>query len=852
MPNLVGIGNEQVPTNAMLGGLAYQDPAHANLKSVDIVDIAAIKAKITQTALGVFVYNTANDTDGGAWRKRCRGTSWYNEGAGLYRGQRKEFPTVAVIVTTNQELIIYDGDDPEMSMWMKFPQQGYLTWPLTGNYTTHKCFALNGAITQISNDGGSIIKFIDDYFEVIYSSTSYPLTQPRNIANRGETSSYINASDGANRRTHNIGQYNMRTVHMYAAATAPIDPRNGLPYPTILIGHATSNAIINFGHLDYGSQPVIFNLSDSHGSSRPCDRGVIRGDDILSYRNINNGTVQTRWGWQSITSGNSEQWSYNYWRNGGDSQNENITAVNIRHSNDANGDDLRAIEKNPNDPSYLYVSHSCGISIVKDGQERRYSNNSLSIYDSKVAYITSEYNTGWMFGDMRCCVLASCKSTTEVPEATTNHVVDPGFGNTSNWTEGTGWSINGSNQAVNSGSAGYMTGTFNPALTPGKYYVLYCDFISGTIGSGTSGFGLVNHNMNNNYIPPQGDGSNSYVDVYCQYVPMHSSHGGHKGIMVWREKTGQPSVCNLYTTGAAVTVDNIVVKELTEPYFGRELSSTHTTGYPIIPIGTPTREPVNEGCDLQCWTGFTNNDFFVQPARDFLNYDNGNFWYSIWLYPNNSDNGDVIFSRDGIAGGNNGRFMCYFNDDRVRIDMTEYCGSSYHGMTTNQARMRQKKEWIHLVFVRRGAKLEFWVNGELDKSTTLNSTSDGTQSGSKTAGIGTLMIGANAHAGTPLDKGKVALFKTGRANGTDLATPTAEIIKEWYADELKMFSPNTKCSVYGTSNDVKAISYDQNTDILHAGTSSGRSEFDGLVRINNTTDAITLDLSASGGVVAEQ
>ena len=25
MPNLVGIGNTQVPTNAMLGGLAYED-----------------------------------------------------------------------------------------------------------------------------------------------------------------------------------------------------------------------------------------------------------------------------------------------------------------------------------------------------------------------------------------------------------------------------------------------------------------------------------------------------------------------------------------------------------------------------------------------------------------------------------------------------------------------------------------------------------------------------------------------------------------------------------------------------------------------------------------------------------
>ena len=39
MPNLVGIGNEQVPTNAMLGGLAYQD-------SLGEINIDEIKAKI--------------------------------------------------------------------------------------------------------------------------------------------------------------------------------------------------------------------------------------------------------------------------------------------------------------------------------------------------------------------------------------------------------------------------------------------------------------------------------------------------------------------------------------------------------------------------------------------------------------------------------------------------------------------------------------------------------------------------------------------------------------------------------------------------------------------------------------
>ena len=70
MPNLVGIGNSQVPTNAMLGGLAYQD-------SVGNIDIEKIKAKANDTAKDIFVYDTSKDSDGGAWRKKATKQSWY-------------------------------------------------------------------------------------------------------------------------------------------------------------------------------------------------------------------------------------------------------------------------------------------------------------------------------------------------------------------------------------------------------------------------------------------------------------------------------------------------------------------------------------------------------------------------------------------------------------------------------------------------------------------------------------------------------------------------------------------------------------------------------------------------------
>ena len=120
MPNLVGIGNSQVPTNAMLGGLAYQD-------SVGEIDLEKIKAKTSDTAVapfGIFVYDTSKDSDGGTWRKKTQSTSWYNEGVSEFRGNRKEFPSISVIVVESDRVVIYDGDDPNLPMWMIFKNAG--------------------------------------------------------------------------------------------------------------------------------------------------------------------------------------------------------------------------------------------------------------------------------------------------------------------------------------------------------------------------------------------------------------------------------------------------------------------------------------------------------------------------------------------------------------------------------------------------------------------------------------------------------------------------------------------------------------------------------------------------------
>jgi len=49
-----------------------------------------------------------------------------------------------------------------------------------------------------------------------------------------------------------------------------------------------------------------------------------------------------------------------------------------------------------------------------------------------------------------------------------------------------------------------------------------------------------------------------------------------------------------------------------------------------------------------------------------------------------------------------------------------------------------------------------------------------------------------------------------------------------------------------------AMALDAKTNLLHVGTSQGRSVFDGLVRVANTEIPVTTAISAVGGMIAEQ
>jgi hypothetical protein len=81
---------------------------------------------------------------------------------------------------------------------------------------------------------------------------------------------------------------------------------------------------------------------------------------------------------------------------------------------------------------------------------------------------------------------------------------------------------------------------------------------------------------------------------------------------------------------------------------------------------------------------------------------------------------------------------------------------------------------------------------------------------------------------------------------------TAEQIAKMYNDEKHLFTTNAKATLYGTSDAVTALAYDDDTKLLHVGTSAGRSDFQGLRRINNTTRAIGTAISAVDGFIVEE
>ena len=826
MPNLVGIGNSQVPTNAMLGGLAYQDPAHANLTNVEIENIAKIKAKTSDNAVDVFVYDTRKDSDGGAWRKRTSHTSWYNEKPSATRGARKEFPAVAVLVVTGNAdstpstLVIYDGDDPNMSMWMQYnrdttqdPFFDYSTpgsnhW---GNYEATSVSAFNGIICvgtyrsagHISNLNAGVreFHFIED---ACYATNNDKRVKfPTHIADRYVvTMAYDEVTPG-----NALFSSNVRDVEMTVLPDAEIDKHSGLPIPTIVAALDAGVSVITSGE-----NGKIYDIQQSL-TWKNLNISEVKGRKVVAYTYASGGTVRYTYIDKVARDGGNDRDFEDY------PFNSECQSSSPAPNGQAFGNRLEL------NRSYAGAQ---GLAIYNRWSDPGEQGNSR--YDDLLARITTYSNSGWMHGDVKGAWMGSNDDT---DLSGTNLVTNGDFSSNAN-----GWSIGGTNWSSFSIVNGRlrMTNQNNQngfayqdiTVVVGRTYVLTCDCYKGT----NAYTGLQVNSQGGGSVSVSSGQISTDGRYTLQFVADHTT----VRIFLGHGSTGN---------GEYTEADNVslVMADLDS---AKILPSGNCN--PLRAVGTITKTRVASGSDLVMY-GFGNhhNNYLRNSYSTALDFGSGHFSAMVWFKM--ADTGQTGFLFDRCDAANNNRFCVYTENELLKFYTKDGNGASEISASIPD---RYDGQWIHCVVTRfEEGLMEIYTNGLMATRMSKQVRNITNTSGGIGAEADMIVGGRFNNASSQHHRGEMTLLRM------SASCPTEEQVKKIYADEKKLFAENAKCTLYGLpaasyANSVTAIAYDDSTDILHVGTSKGRSDIRGLTRINNTTTAVTTAISASNGLIAEQ
>jgi len=764
------------------------------------LDYAGISSTNADTATDIFVYDTRKDSDGGAWRKKTQNTSWYNETLNTAtRGSRRDFPAVAVIVSNSsgEKVTIYDGDDPDMPMWMVF--EGVTSsWKFIqygDDSTVMSVTALNGIMT-VGNSGsvyGSlhILNFISETaFAYIGSSGSAGTLFKFNesFINRN----VLGSSFPQVLPVLQIVNHKINDVAMTVLPNAPIDPSTGLPVPTIAVATAGGVSVIK----DDGT--VVDHIDSAGGQSTQVsftqDGKLVHSHDGHTGIRIDSlKSSDYTYGSNKVALHNSEEFYINY----------GLTASgwsgNTPKLNDgafSSGGQIVPVSDN-----ILAERANTGLNLLARDFPSSPNNN-------RVAYATTSYNTGWMHGDIKGAFLSDT-STASVTgtELVTNGTFD------SNVTGWTGYTANGGSVAWQSG--GYLrlsnADTNDPPVYAyqtittviGQRYIFSAQKVAGIQAAIYASNSLAGTPSSVGNIPVWSSGETGYkfVDFTATATTTY---------VILRVNA------NIVNT---VDFDNVSVR------IAEADRSVNNNGLAVY--GTITKSAVATGSNLVGYGGFTSANYLQQPYNSALTFGTNNFSVMLWYYNNTSTEIRVqrtTLGADGWAltlGNAAGDFYIHNGN------FTTF--ASFAGISNTNV-------WNHWTITRMyNDKWYVYKNGVLVGSTaTLASTNFND--------LGTFII--NSPSGNSANS--ISLVRVSQS------VPSPEQILKIYNDEKFLYQPNSQCTLHGTSNAVTALAYDDTTRLLSVGTSSGRSDFQGLRRINNTTTAVTTAISASNGLIAEQ
>jgi hypothetical protein len=770
----------------------------------------AISTSIADTAVDVFVYDTRKDSDGGAWRKRCQHTSWYNETLNTAtRGSRKEFPAVAVIVAETGVVTIYDGDDPDMPMWMVFNGAGNLNNYVMSTYVTSVSFK-NGILSIGANNTGSltIVNFLSDKIAALVSTTTnYGNNVPVVRRNDSDTGSTLNDFYGA------LVNRNVNDVAMTVLPNAPIDDATGLPIPTIAVATDGGVSVIK----DDGT--VV-----SHINTASYDTAY-QVDFLDNYRYIakfNETTSASQAGVFVVENFTSSSPTFNIYNS------RNV------YSSSYGPAVATYVASNGGVPKNLPAIHTREKEFAVAGYFLAQVSEGNTLPSGMVNYISSSYNTGWMNGDIKLATLSDTDDT-DFSESSANLVTNGEFSTSdlSSYsdviTEGgtETFSVSGGTATYSiSGAGNYAHRRQNVAVEAGKTYQI-TTYISAASGSNArvearaNGTGTLFPSYLNNGGEWFATGQNADGSSTNGTSPV----GTHVATLVCTTSGNLQVGFRAYQNGS-VSANYIRVREIAAVD-----RSVNRRG--LVGIGSLTKSAVATGADLVAYSGFSASNYLQQPYNSDLDFGTGDFCVMGWVKLSSIGSEEMIFDR--AQDTLNRLFLRVGTDGKIMLYTRQSSGVA--SVTTSSL---SANNWAFIVGTRASGTQHIYFNGVLQDSDA--------SSLDLTFTSGVTRFGADSlnSASTILTNGSLALWRI------SATAPSAEQIKKIYEDEKVLFQENAQATLYGSSDAVTALAYDDDTNILSVGTSAGRSDFSGLRRVNNTTTAVTTAISSSNGMVVEQ
>lgn len=825
MDKLIGTLPNQVPSNSDLGSSAFH--SKGDFISSKNGKIQPVVTHLAKTANFVFVYDTTTDSDGGAWRKRCQTTSWYNEELNTEtRGSKREFPSLAIIVAEAKRLTIYDADDASIPMWMVFTGDDDLNGISNlSNRDIVNAKIVNGMLVVGKGNVSSAnilerIHFIKDEIDNIHAEGSGALNYQvynGNISHRNSARGRRQIS-----RAYQLldGADSIIDLDVKALKCSEIDPQTKLPIPYIAVAmnggvtivrgknHSKTirssedaqcvdltftggNAIqqIEFTQNDQ----IVFNVDFSYAAGgryiHVFDVEPLQNNKSLGGYNANQGLQNYSTAHFAPTSfpaphGNVPDTTYYHPRNFLSTGKDDLT-FNCY-------------------PGYSYSW--TGITKIANVTQ---SNGGVSMG----AHIGNKYNTGWLPERIRLATACDTYTGNVTGLGNSSGILTKNwdFNNTSYWNLGTDWSISGGQALV--ADNGRTSDTFLTHTGILESRKSYSCTVTWNLSSGDFDLDF---------------GGNKIFSIASTY--------GTSGTRTFTKQCGAGTNFRIVANQHAIgSFDNVEVYEAASD---RSRSNT-----PVQYYGNLKRLPVANNADMTSISGFDSNSYMRQDYNQNFDFT-GDFHVMTWLRtPDSSAFGEILHRGDGGNGtwGSGKILQIEFNSTNLAVFVSESAFATYDTVVIPHGQIGSNI-WRHVVVTRRGHDLSIYLDGVRVDSA--YSARDLTNTNALT------WIGERPNMSRPFT-GEISMFRMGES------APDEDQIRRIFQEESCLFQENAKCTLYGSASDpvnpetIWNMEYDQQTNTVHAGTNYGRSDFVNLQRVSNTSIANNGENSASGGTIIE-